>query len=55
MSPSHLEVLVVCLLAKMRYVEVETTTPSHDGGVDMRAELTAGRIVSLGPLSGCRW
>lgn len=47
MDPTHLEVLVSRLLAAMGYVEVQTTQPSHDGGVDVRAELTTGLIVPL--------
>lgn len=47
MDPIHFELLVGRLLAKMGYVEVETTQPSHDGGVDVRAELTTGLIVPL--------
>lgn len=44
LDPRELELLVQKFLAARRYVTVEVTPPSNDGGIDLRAEYTGGLV-----------
>jgi restriction system protein len=44
LDPRDLELLVQKFLAARRYVTVEVTPPSNDGGIDLRAEYTGGLV-----------